>query len=139
MVRLLRHTKVTGQISDDRDHPNTISLDLWDVNNRKVCVTGESTGGGSIHIDEYDSIKVSFTTQSHTLLIPHKDAPGEIAAVTGMIASCNINIGQMNVYRTQKGSTAVMIIETDQLISDKMIKKLKLLPDIHDVIFIKAL
>ena len=125
-------------VLEDGDHPNTLKLDIWDAQDKKVSITGESTGGGSINICDYNSIKVSFTTKSHTLVIPHKDTPGAIASVTGILAKQHINIGSMNVYRTQKGSGAAMIIETDQLVCNELINELKLLPDLYDVIFISA-
>lgn len=125
-------------VSDKSEHPNTIKLDVWDPQNKKVSITGESTGGGFINIREYNAIKVGFTTQSHTLVIPHRDTPGAIFSVTGSISKRHINIASMNVYRTQKGKEAVMIIETDQFVFDDLINELKLLPDIYAVTFISA-
>ncbi len=95
-------------------HPNTALLHLKGTSGREVSVLGSSIGGGNIVISRINSHKVEFTGEHHTLIISHRDTPGVISAVTDRLARDDINIAKMNVYRSQKGGLAMMIIETDQ-------------------------
>jgi L-serine dehydratase len=45
-----------------------------------------------------------------------------------------INIGHMEVARKEKGETAIMVIEVDQKIEDKVIEELKKLQNVTRVI-----
>ena len=44
----------------------------------------------------------------------NQDQPGHVAEVTGMLAKNEINIATMQLYRSVRGSRAVMVIECDQ-------------------------
>lgn len=95
-------------------HPNTALLHVTGTSGREVSVLGSSTGGGNIVIRRINSYKVEVTGEYHTLIISHRDTPGVISAVTERLAADDINIAKMNVYRSEKGGLAMMIIETDQ-------------------------
>jgi len=45
--------------------------------------------------------------------VSHVDRPGEIAAVTSLLAESDVNIASMQVSREQRGANALMLIETD--------------------------
>lgn len=98
-------------------HPNTARITVSDYSGNTVVVTASSVGGGNIVVKDINGLEVDFTGRSHTIVIPHRDAPGVVAAVTGLLSSNHINIGEMKVYRKRRGGDAIMIIEVDQAVS----------------------
>ena len=61
-----------------------------------------------------------------------------IAAVTSVLGQNSINIAEMRVYRSYRGGSAVMIIETDQEIFKGLIEQIKKLPEVYSVVGIEA-
>lgn len=101
-------------------HPNTALLRIKSASGRNISVQASSVGGGSIMINQINGIRVEFTGSYETIIVSHKDEPGTIALVTNILGSHRINIANMKVYRSSRGGTAFMIIETDQKISGEI-------------------
>jgi len=120
-------------------HPNTVKLILTGVSGKTLEVTGCSIGGGNIKIINIDNIPVDFAGNNPTLILPHKDKPGVIAAVTKILADKNINIGTMKVFRTDTANYSIMVIETDQLIDQDTLHELNELDSIIKTMLIKPL
>ena len=132
--------KYTFEPTDLGDvHPNTVKLILTGVSGKAMEITGCSIGGGNIKITNIDDIPVDFSGNNPTLILPHKDQPGVIAAVTKILADKNINIGTMKVFRTDKAHYSIMVLETDELIDDATIKRLGELDSIIKTMLIKPL
>jgi len=51
----------------------------------------------------------------------------------------NINIANMRVFRSQKGKMQTMALETDSLISESLMNKIKNIKEIENVKFINPL
>jgi L-serine dehydratase len=51
-------------------------------------------------------------------VVAHHDQPGVIASVSAILAEHGVNIASMEVSRERRGARALMVIETDQLVSD---------------------
>lgn len=108
-------------------HPNTVRLELESEDGHKQEIIGSSIGGGKAIINRIDGIDVNITGDYCTLITTHQDYPGVIAKFAGALASHDINIAFMKVFREEKGSMAIMVIEVDQQI-DRM-----LLPEFHTI------
>lgn len=119
-------------------HPNTARITLTGENGASCTIQGSSIGGGNILVTEINSLEVSFTGQYNTLLVLHHDKPGTIAAVTNFMAYSGLNIGNFRLSRPKKGGEAVMTIEVDGEVPDYLIQNLQILPNIINVILIKA-
>lgn len=119
-------------------HPNTARMTLFGAGENSVEVLGASVGGGNILISEINEMDVHVTGQSNTLVILHKDKPGAIAAVTNFVAYSGVNIGSFRLSRPRKGGDAVMTIEIDGEIPDRLPEHLKVLPNIIQVVLIEA-
>ena len=104
-----------------------------------AVIQGASIGGGNILITEINGMAVSFTGQYNTLLVLHYDKPGTIAAVTNFMAYSEVNIGNFRLSRPKKGGEAVMTIEVDGDVSDALISSLRILPNIINVVLIRAI
>jgi L-serine dehydratase len=94
-------------------HPNTAVIELSDAAGRTMRIVGSSLGGGDVVITEIDGFDVEATGELPMLVIEHEDRPGEIAAVTSILAEGGANIAAMRVSREVRGGTALMLIETD--------------------------
>lgn len=120
-------------------HPNTARITLEGENGASCVIQGASIGGGNILVTEINGMSVSFTGQYNTLLVLHYDKPGTIAAVTNFMAYSGTNIGNFRLSRPKKGGEAVMTIEVDGDVSDNLIQSLRILPNIINVVLIRAI
>ena len=119
-------------------HPNTVQLDV-SGSTRTLSLRAASIGGGSIRVDELNSMPVNFSGNEHTLVIPHRDQPGVIAQVSGVLAYQAVNIATMQVSRERAGGEAVMVLEVDAIPTDRVINALSALPGIERVSLLKKL
>jgi L-serine dehydratase len=122
-----------------RAHPNTARLRLKSRSGRECALQGASVGGGNIVITSVNGTETAVTGQNDTLIISHKDMPGIIAEVATVLSWYSINIGNFRLNRPDKGYQAVMVIEIDGKMQTDVLDKLRSLPHISGVIFLRAL
>jgi len=99
---------------EEVEHPNTAKLELTSSNGARTEVVGQSLGGGAIRITRVNGFPVEFGGEYPTLLVQHKDVPGVIQEITGILAANGINVAFMQVFRRSRGEDSYMVIETDQ-------------------------
>ncbi|NLE69423.1 MAG: L-serine ammonia-lyase, iron-sulfur-dependent, subunit beta [Clostridiales bacterium] len=115
------------------NHPNTVSITLT-AGDSRMDVTGISIGGGLVQITRVDGFDLRLSGESPALLIFHQDAYGVIAAVTRLLAEAQLNISHMEVSRANRGENALMVIETDQPISNDVVRLIQSQPRIFKTI-----
>ena len=98
-------------------HPNTAVLQVEGEKGGRVHLQAASTGGGRIRVDELNGVAVSFTGESNTLIIRHKDIAGRVADIARTLSDADINIATMDLCRDRRGGDALTVIETDQPVS----------------------
>lgn len=125
----------TGEI--DGAHPNTALVTLTGKNGGHVEVEGASVGGGNIIIHKINGTEVEFTGQNTTLIVSHQDIPGMIADVTNLLARRGVNICNFKLRRHEKGGIAVMVIETDDTVSDELNERIRRFPSIVESTLIR--
>ncbi|KEO81945.1 L-serine ammonia-lyase, iron-sulfur-dependent subunit beta [Tumebacillus flagellatus] len=118
-------------------HPNTVRIKL-SKGERKFEMLGVSIGGGAVEILEIDGFKVKMTGQYPTLVIPHADRFGVIAAVTTILSKHQLNISFMEVSRRGRGSEALMLISTDEQPPAEAVAEIQLLEAVKRVSSIEA-
>ncbi|GAB6168037.1 L-serine ammonia-lyase, iron-sulfur-dependent subunit beta [Clostridium carnis] len=129
--------KVTFKEVDLGDyHPNTVKFLMKCKSGKECQLIGSSIGGGNIEIVEINGNKVQFSGAYSTIITSHKDIPGTVAKVTGILYESKINIAFMNLVRSQKGKNATMTFEVDSKIPDKIIESIKSIEGIEKVIII---
>jgi L-serine dehydratase len=114
------------------DHPNTARVSIGD-DDGVLELVGISIGGGKIEIIELNGFLLKLSGNHPALLIVHNDKYGAIAAVANVLAKHTINIGHMEVSRKEVGKQALMTIEVDQNIDQRVIDELSILPNIIQV------
>lgn len=120
-------------------HPNTVKFIITNEDGQVNEVTGSSIGGGNILIFDIDGQKVEFTGERPTLLTQHKDLPGVVSKISSFLYDGNMNIGNMRVYRSGKGKMATMALETDSLIPEEVINKIKQMDEVENIKFINPI
>lgn len=119
-------------------HPNTALLKLEGEQGRTLEITAASVGGGRISIEQLDGIETHFSGDYPTLVVHNIDQPGHVAEVTSALSHHAINIATLNLYRDKRGGYAVMIVETDQPIPERVVKWLEHLEGIIKVTYINV-
>lgn len=120
-------------------HPNTVKFIITRDDGHITEVTGSSIGGGNILVFNIDGQNVEFTGERPTILTQHKDLPGVISKISAILYDENINIANMRVYRSAKGKMATMALETDNLISETVMDRIKDIEEIEVVKFINPI
>lgn len=116
----------------NKEHPNTARIVMGD-DDGEMSVEGISIGGGKIEISEVNGFKLRLTGGMPALLVVHDDRAGCIANVANCLAMHNVNIAHMEVSRIERGQTALMVIEVDQNINDRIIQQISLIPNVTKV------
>jgi L-serine dehydratase len=114
-------------------HPNTAVLELRAADGRQMRIVGSSLGGGDVVVTEIDGFDVEATGELPMLVVEHEDRPGEIAAVSSILAESGVNIAAMRVSREVRGGTALMLIETDATVDEPTVARICEAPAIHSV------
>jgi len=111
-------------------HPNTACLEMLGKSGRKAVVMGSSIGGGSIIVTQINGYQVELTGEYATLITIHEDRPGVVAQVTQVLAQETVNVAFMRVSRQERGAEALMILESDEPISQLTYQIVATLPKI---------
>ena len=117
-------------------HPNTVQLILEGDQGARLEMEAASVGGGNIDITSLGGMNVGFSGKENTLIIRHRDTPGMIALVTGVLAGRQVNIATMQVFRRDAGAEAVMVLELDTPLTPDVLAELRGLHDIVDATFL---
>lgn len=115
-----------------KEHPNTARIVMGD-DESELSVEGISIGGGKIEISEVNGFKLRLTGGMPAIIVVHNDRTGCIANVANCLAMHDVNIGHMEVSRIERGLTALMVIEVDQNIEDRIIEQISYIPNIIKV------
>ncbi len=118
-------------------HPNTVDMEIVDVDGKLLTVRGESLGGGKVKLTRINGVKVHFTGEYHALIVVHKDHPGVISKITNVFGKLHVNIAFLRVYREQKGGNAYMIIESDEKITESAVEEIEKNPFVRETMLIR--
>ncbi|PRO65330.1 L-serine ammonia-lyase, iron-sulfur-dependent subunit beta [Alkalicoccus urumqiensis] len=113
-------------------HPNTVMIELSE-GEETMTLEGISIGGGKVDITKWNGFDLHLSGNHPALLIVHEDRYGAVAAVADILADAEVNIGQMQVSRKEKGKEALMVIEVDQNVSAGLIQKMEQVPQCRQV------
>lgn len=129
--------KVTfGKSTLKEAHPNSAQIILTGISGKQLEVVGESLGGSRINITQIDGITTNFSGDYPTLVVHNQDQPGHVSEVTSMLAHKSVNIATMQLYRSNRGGDAVMVLECDQEIPREGIEWLKKVEGITKVTYL---
>lgn len=119
-------------------HPNTALLVMEKEGKKALEMQAYSVGGGRIRVSRLGDVDVNFSGESNTLIIRNVDQPGRITEVSKALSKEDVNIATMQVFRDKRGGLAVMVVETDQKVSQEAIEELEKKEGILRVMFLEA-
>lgn len=119
-------------------HPNTVIIEAWGEN-KSIVLRGSSIGGGNIRLDELNGVEMGIRCNLDTIIIPHYDYPGVIAAVARILLDASHNLANLKLARMQKGGDTVAILEIDNTPSEETLDALKRIDHVKDVIYVPRL
>lgn len=105
-------------------HPNTVQIILKGENQGCLEVIGASIGGGAVEIKAIDGLPTNFTGNYPTLIVRNMDKPGLVGSVADILSEADVNIANMQLYRAMRGGDALMLMECDQQIEEKIINQI---------------
>lgn len=117
-------------------HANTIKIEGIGIDDNPISILAESVGGANILIRRINDTDLEIDGTYDTLVAGHLDKPGVIKDVSQILYDNNINIATMKVFRSIKGTDAMMIIEVDDAINDNIIKLIKECIHINTIRFV---
>lgn len=131
------HFTLTGKEDLSNElHPNTVEMELTAGSGRQLEIVASSIGGGRIQIDKIDGLTVNVSGEYPTLIVHNLDQPGHVTEVTSMLAHKSINIATMQLYRSNRGGDAVMVIECDQKVPQESVEWVEHLEGIRKVTYL---
>lgn len=119
-------------------HPNTAYLVLEAEGVAPLKIQAYSIGGGRIRVSKLDDMDVSFSAEHNTLIVHNIDQPGCVSDVANVLSRKKINIATMQLFRDKRGGFAVMVVETDQVISQHALEWLREMEGILKVTFLNV-
>ena len=130
-----KNIKISFRKSDlgNEYHSNTVKIIIKGKVVPKIEIIASSVGGGNVVIVEINGFSTELTGDYNTIITLHKDKPGIVASVTGLLSKYGANIASMNVSRKAKGRDAFMAIEVDGEISKKFLHEISSLEEIKMV------
>ncbi len=115
--------------SDPGLHPNTLRVEL-EGGGRKLSITGSSIGGGAVRVENVNGFPASISGELDAVLVRHRDRPGVIAGVTGILAAAGVNIATAASRRNQKGDEALLVVEVDGVPPGAALEAIKALGEV---------
>lgn len=128
-------------IAEDIDmaHPNTALIKMKKKDGSVVSVQGASVGGGNIMITKINSADVAIRGIFDAIIVGHNDVPGMIYKITKVLYDDKININGLSLHRTEKSGHAIVVIEVDDKVNDRILDELKSIDNVLEAIILHAI
>ncbi len=112
------------RISETEGFENLMTVGL----NDKVRVSGTLLENKEARLIRYNNYYLNVAFSNYMLFTEHIDVPGIIGKIGTILGANNINIGFMQVGRSEKD--AVMILSVDSPVEDKILEEIKKIENI---------
>lgn len=104
--------------------------------NGKSTLTGTVLAHEEPIITKINGFPINLTPQRYMLFTSHKDQPGMVAKVAGILGNFDINISTMSVARSGAREEAVMVMGLDDALSPRLVSEVGSAPGIHMARFV---
>ncbi|MCM3765980.1 phosphoglycerate dehydrogenase [Neobacillus niacini] len=92
-------------------------------------------GARIVKINQY---RIDVRPEKYLLYIKHTDVPGMIGKVGSLLGDYQINIGTMQVGRTEVGGEAIMVLTLDKVLVPEVIRQLTLIDGLEEASFLEV-
>ncbi len=93
-------------------------------------VSGTLFGGDKPRVVEVNGISLEAELGAHMLYVINKDRPGFIGNLGSTLGEAGINIATFGLGRAEAGGDAVALVNTDGLVDDATLEKVRSLPNV---------
>lgn len=111
------------KLSDSKDYTNLISIKVSSSKGTRE-VGGTVFGNGDQKLVILDGFSVDADPTGYLLILSNIDQPGMVGKVGSLLGKNKINIASMDVGRKKIGEKAVMVLNVDNTVSDKVLEEL---------------
>jgi len=98
---------------------------------REAAVTGVLGEDGQPRLRRLDHYGVDFPLEGTILMIVHSDRPGVVGRIGSILGNSKVNIGRMEVLRSDEVGRAMMLITVDSAIAPRVLTNICELDEIH--------
>ncbi|WP_423799403.1 phosphoglycerate dehydrogenase [Neobacillus sp. SAB-20_R2A] len=91
-------------------------------------------GARIVKINQY---RIDVKPEKYLLYIKHQDVPGMIGKVGSLLGDYQINIGTMQVGRTEVGGEAIMVLTLDKTLGTEVSRELVQIPGLDEAQFLE--
>ena len=118
-----------------RDEPSEYNslVRLIITTEKRTRSVAGSIFGGEPRIVEIKGIKINADLGNFNIYLTNKDKVGVISNVTNVLTKNKINIATFNLGRIREEGDAIAILQTDQLCNDKILNELRKIKYIDQV------
>jgi len=101
------------------------------------CLAGTLLTQGDFRIVQIGDFRIEVVPSRYMLVTTHHDRPGVVGKVGTLLGEEQVNIASMQLGRTSVGGQAMMVLQVDDLVSGKVLKKLEQLSVVSMARFIE--
>ncbi|MBU0687133.1 MAG: phosphoglycerate dehydrogenase [Candidatus Margulisbacteria bacterium] len=131
---------VEARVAESEDYANLIHIKVEGKDIKREVggsLFGGRVGAQSEHIVLIDGFNVDAIPEDYLLVIDNIDKPGMIGKVGTLLGKHKINIAAMDVGRQKISERAVMVINIDNEVPDKVLKELTKIDGISNAVVVK--
>ncbi|MEO8557608.1 MAG: phosphoglycerate dehydrogenase [Rhodospirillales bacterium] len=118
------------------DYQTMIKLTV-NTDRRTRSVAGTLFGGNRPRIVAIKNIPIEAELGPHMLYITNEDKPGFIGRLGQVLGDAGINIATFHLGRSDAGGDAIALLQVDQEIDEKVLAKLRALPQVKQAASMK--
>ena len=109
---------------DSPDYRNLVTVRGVLPDGRTVSVSGTLTGPRQVQkLTEIDGFDIDLVPNGHLIFARYDDRPGIVGTLGRMLGDAGINIGGMQVARTESGGDTLMALAVDQAVPSALLER----------------
>ncbi len=97
---------------------------------QKRSVAGTVFADGKPRVIQVKDINMEAEFGPHMLYVINDDKPGFIGALGAILGEENVNIASMNLGRSEPGGEAVLLIDVDEPLTERVLERVRALPQV---------
>jgi len=97
-----------------------------------LSVAGTLLGRNHLRLVDLDGVEVDAIPQGHLLYVKNDDTPGVVGHLGTLLGERKVNIARMTVGRKPGSGRAVMLIEVDNEVSEKVLDEVRQIAGVRD-------
>ncbi len=98
---------------------------------QKRSVAGTVFADGKPRVIQVKDINMEAEFGPHMLYVINEDKPGFIGDLGGILGEENVNIASMNLGRSEPGGEAVLLIDVDEPLPERVLERVRALPQVR--------